>query len=100
MPAYFHNARFYSPPFSFLAAAEQGRFEALVRDLAALEVAAASAAVDEGRVIEEPSGEVVRWRPGDMLAPLSAAVREYVGSREYAQAVAGSRETRRFRLVA
>ena len=98
VPAYFHNARFYAPPFSFLSAAEQGRFEALVRDLGPLTVAAASAAVDEGRVVEEPSGQVVRWTPGDMLAPLSAAVREYVSSPEYRGAAAAARERRRFRL--
>lgn len=99
VPAYFHNARFYAPPFSFLSAAEQGRFEALVRDLGPLAVAAASAAIDEGRVIEKPSGQVVRWIPGDMLAPLSTAVRDYVGSSEYLGAVAAARAGRRFRLA-
>ena len=99
VPAYFHNARFYAPPFSFLSAAEQGRFEVLVRDLGTLPMAVASAAVAEGRVIEEPAGQIVRWAPGHMLAPLSTAVREYAGSPEYLGAVATARAGLRFRMA-
>src|SRR5262249_59497054 len=87
VPAYFHNARFYAPPFAFLSASEQGRFEALRRDLAGLTVAEASAAVDEGCVIEEGTGAVASWTPGPMVAALSPALRAYFASRAYADAV-------------
>jgi hypothetical protein len=99
VPAFFHNAKFYAPPFAFLDAAEQGRFEALCRDLAGHPVADASAALEAGRVVEVASGEPVTWSPGDMLAALSPPVREYLASPEYARAVAAARDSRHFRVA-
>jgi hypothetical protein len=100
VPAYFHNAKFYAPPFAFLSAAEQGRFEALCRDLADVPVAEASAALQAGRVLDVATGEPVTWSPGDMVAALSPAVREYLSSAECSHAVAAARDGRRFRLAA
>jgi len=99
VPAFFHNAKFYAPPFAFLTAAEQGRFEALCRDLAGQAVADASAALEAGRVVEVVSGEPVTWSPGDMLAALSPPVREYLASPEYERAVAAARDAHRFRVA-
>jgi hypothetical protein len=99
VPAYFHNAKFYAPPFAFLAAAEQGRFEALCRDLAGLPVADASAALEAGRVVDVATGEPVTWSPGDMLAALSPPVRAYLASPEYAHGVAAARDACRFRVA-
>jgi hypothetical protein len=99
VPAYFHNAKFYAPPFAFLDAAEQGRFEALCRDLEAVSVADASAALEAGRVVAGADGEPVTWSPGAMLAPLSPPVREYLASPEYRRAVAVSRDGHRFRIA-
>ncbi|TMK69003.1 MAG: hypothetical protein E6G48_09485 [Actinobacteria bacterium] len=100
VPAYYHNAKFYAPPFAFLSAAEQGRFEALGRDLAGVPVAEASAALQAGRVLDASTGEPVTWSPGDMVAALSPPLREYLSSTEYANAVATARDDRRFRLAA
>jgi hypothetical protein len=100
VPAYFHNAKFYAPPFAFLSAAEQGRFEALCRDLADVPVAEASAALQAGRVLDVATGEPVTWSPGDMVAALSPPVRAYLSSAEYAHAVATARDGRWFRLAA
>jgi len=99
VPAYFHNAKFYAPPFAFLDSAEQGRFEALRRDLAGVPVAEASAALEAGRVVDAATSEPVTWSPGDMLAALSPPVREYLASPEYARAVAVARDAQRFRLA-
>jgi hypothetical protein len=98
VPAYFHNAKFYAPPFAFLAAVEQGRFEALCRDLAG-PVADASAALEAGRVVDVATGEPVTWSPGDMLAALSPPVRAYLASPEYASAVAAARDAHHFRVA-
>jgi hypothetical protein len=98
VPAYFHNALFYAPPFAFLSGAEHGRFQALRRDLAPLGVAPASTAVDEGRVVDTPTGEVAAWRPGPMLAALSPALRSYFTSTGYAQAADTARQRHRFRV--
>jgi hypothetical protein len=99
VPAFFHNAKFYAPPFAFLYAAEQGRFEALCRDLAGCPVAEASAALEAGRVLDAATGEPVTWSPGDMLAALSPPVREYLASPEYSREVAAAREACRFRVA-
>ena len=95
----FHNARFYAPPFAFLSPAEQGRFEALCRDLAALPVAEASEAVEAGRVVDEATGEAVEWAPGEMIAPVTRPVRRYLESSAYRDAAAAAREAHSFRVV-
>jgi len=50
-PAHFHTAFAARRHFAFVDAARQGRFEALVRDLAPLPLLAATEAVSEGRVL-------------------------------------------------
>ena len=99
VPAFFHNAKFYAPPFAFLSPREQGRFEALCRDLAGHPIAEASAALEAGRVLDVATGEPVTWSPGDMLAALSPPLRAYLATPEYARAVAAAREAHRFRLA-
>jgi hypothetical protein len=99
VPAFFHNAKFYAPPFAFLDAAEQGRFEALCRDLAGITVAEASAALEAGRVVDAARGEPVTWAPGDMIAALSPPLRVHLASPEYGGAVAAARDAHRFRVA-
>ena len=98
LPEYYHNAVFYAPIFKFLSAERQGRFEALRRDAKLLHVAQASAAVAQGRVIEEPWGAPLVWEPGEMIAPLTDATRGYLESPAYVTAVARARDAARFRL--
>jgi GNAT superfamily N-acetyltransferase len=99
LPEYFHNAVFYSAMFRFLAPARQGRFEALRRDLAGLHVAEASAAVEAGRVREQPGNRSLRWEPGEMAAPIAAGLRDYLDSEEYAKAVAAASAAVGYRLA-
>jgi hypothetical protein len=99
VPQYYHNAVFYSAIFRFLSPDRQGRFEALRRDLARLPVARASALVESGLVAPTPGDEPFVWTPADMATPLTAPLRAYFDSAEYAGAVAESREATRFRLL-
>lgn len=99
VPEYYHNALFYSAIFRFSSPARQGRFEALRRDLAGLSVAQASAAVEKGRVLEEPRGLPFAWPPGEMLSPLTKPLQAYFDSADYAAAAAESRGAVRFRLT-
>ncbi|MGE0453079.1 MAG: hypothetical protein AB7O37_02140 [Vicinamibacteria bacterium] len=99
LPEYFHNAVFYSEIFRFLHPRQQGRFEALRRDLAGLHVAAASFAIDAGRVVSEPAGEPLRWEPGEMVAPLTGRLRRAFDSDDYAAAVGEAKHAARFRLL-
>ena len=98
VPEYFHNAVFYSAAYQFVSPARQGRFLALRRDLASLSVAAASRAVDQGRVIEEPEARPLSWESGEMIAALTDPVRGYLESREWKTAAAVACEAARFRL--
>lgn len=98
LPEYYHNAVFYARAFRFIAPERQGRFEALRRDLGQLPVAQASAAIEQGRVLEEPWGAPLRWEPGEMVTPLSDGVRGFLDSRAYQAATAKARDGAHFRL--
>jgi hypothetical protein len=98
-PEYYHNAVLYSSLFRFLSPTRQGRFLALCRDLATLRVAAASSAVDAGRVVEEPAGRVFEWESGEMVAPVGRGLAEYLDSSEYRRAAEAVRDAVRFRLA-
>lgn len=97
-PEHYHNAVFYSALFRFASPEREGRFQALRRDLAALSVAAASKAVDQGRVREGLKRHPFAWQPGEMIAPLGDHVRGYLEGAAYQAAMADARAKARFRL--
>lgn len=97
-PEFFHNAVLYSPLYRFVSPARQGTFEALVRDLEPLPLAAASAAVEEGRVTREGTAEALVWEPGEMITPLTEPVRHWLETPAYAEAVQHASESVRFRV--
>ncbi len=97
-PQYFHNAVFYRRAFRFISPPREGRFQALARDLGALPVAEASAALEEGRVEEAGVGRAA-WEPGEMVSPLTRGIRSYLDSPDYARAVEAAREQARFRVA-
>lgn len=84
VPKFFHDAAifFRSRLFLFLAAEEQGRFEALLRDLGSLPLARASAAVARGGVCDA-HGATVFWSPGLQVCPLSPELTAYFHSPQY-----------------
>lgn len=98
-PAYYHSAVLYSRLFRFLSPRREGRMDALRRDLEALDITEASWAVEEGRVVEEPAGKVLRWRPSEMVAPLTRVLKSYMKSGEYEAAVAAARDAVRYRVL-
>jgi GNAT superfamily N-acetyltransferase len=98
-PAHYHNAVFYSRLFRFLSARREGRMCALRRDLESLSVTDASWAVEQGRVVEEPGGKVLRWRPSEMVAPITRVLKTYMKSDPYEAAVAEAREATHYRLL-
>jgi hypothetical protein len=66
-PAWYHTAFAVRHDFRFADAARQGRFEALLRDLAGMPLLEATRAVTEGRVSLD--GETYRWSPDLMVGP-------------------------------
>ena len=88
-PAGFHTAYASRGQLRFVDPGRQGRFEALVRDLAGIPLAAATAAVASGQVLL--GGEPYRWEPDEMV----------LWRRPHAQdagAIAAAREAARFEL--
>ena len=64
-PAHFHTAFAGRHHFSFVDAARQGRFEALIRDLGDMPLLEATRAIDEGRVFLD--GKPYSWEPDEMV---------------------------------
>jgi len=88
VPKFFHDAAifFRSRLFLVLDGEEQGRFEALARDLNHLRLGDASLAVIGGAVRDAHSG-VVAWVPGYQVFPLSPVLTAYFHSAAYAARV-------------
>jgi hypothetical protein len=99
VPEHYHNALFYAGQFRFLDPIEQGRFEALRRDLSGLGVADASFAIEDGRVRDEAADRAYVWDPGAMVAPVSSALAAAVASAPYREAVAAARDAARFQVA-
>lgn len=99
VPEHYHNALFYAGQFRFLDAAEQGRFEALRRDLSGMPVAEASFAVEAGRVRDEAAGRAYAWDPGAMVSPLTPTVVAVLASDGYQGTLAAARDAARFRIT-
>lgn len=65
-PAAFHVAYVARRDFRFIDPAREGRFEALVRDLADIPLSAATRGIDEGLV--DLDGQPYRWEATDMIS--------------------------------
>jgi hypothetical protein len=95
-PGYFHNALFYGEAFRFLSAEREGRFQALRRDLAPLSPAAASWAVERGRVQEKnlATGETRRlvWEPAPMIDAQAPGLGKALQGRAYARLAGEARD--------
>jgi hypothetical protein len=85
VPKFYHDAVIFlhSRLFLFLDGEEQGRFEALARDLRHLRLGDASLAVLRGAV-RDAHGLVAKWVPGYQVLPLSPSLTAYFHSRHYA----------------
>lgn len=96
-PKFFHDAVifFRSRLFLFLDGEEQGRFEALARDLRSLPLGDASLAILLGRV-RDAGGVPVQWMPSFQVFPLRPEVTAYLHSPRYAELVARGFETNAF----
>jgi hypothetical protein len=84
VPKFFHDALIFyrSRLFLFFDAGEQGRFEALARDLAALPLGDASLAL-AGGCVRDAHDRVVCWQPGLLVLPLSARFAAYFNDPRY-----------------
>jgi hypothetical protein len=98
-PKFFHDAVIFhrSRLFLFLDGREQGRFEALRRDLSALSLQQATLAV-AGWCVRGEGDRVLRWNPGYQIFPVSERLTAHFHSPRYAADVAEARHTSHFRV--
>ncbi len=94
-PAHFHNALLYGKVMHFVDPEMEGRFQALRRDLRGLDLAEATQAVDEGRVIDA-EGRPVKWQGVPQVMPITLQVMTWFDSPEYKDAVARTRDAGHF----
>ncbi|HUI26365.1 MAG TPA: hypothetical protein VL403_09810 [Candidatus Kryptonia bacterium] len=97
VPKFFHDAVIFhrSRLFLFLDGAEQGRFEALARDLRSLSLGDASLAL-VSRCVHEVQRGVIEWFPGYQVFPISPPLTGYFHSDEYAARVTEALQAHRF----
>lgn len=91
VPAYFHNAVFYSEAFSYFDPEFQGRFLAMSRDIlpqAFASVAGASWALNWKMVVRmDREDEPVEWFHDAMVSPVSERLTNYFDSKLYQREV-------------
>ncbi len=97
VPSSYHVAAQSRRVVRFLRPRDEALFRALERALDGLHLAAASRAVDEGRV-RRADGSVFQWQGLPMVLPVSARLEERVSGPDYDAAVAAAEEDFSFRL--
>jgi hypothetical protein len=97
MPKFPHDALIFchSLGFLFLDAREQGRMEALWRDLGHLGLRDLSLAMI-GQSVRDARGYVASWSPGLQVHPVGAVLADYVNSDAYARARAEALASARY----
>jgi hypothetical protein len=98
VPKFFHDAAIFyrSRLFLFLDPGEQGRFEALTRDLGGLSLGDASLALVAG-CVRDAANRVVCWQPGLLVLPLSPAFTAYFHAEAYTAEAARAAAASTFR---
>lgn len=97
LPKFFHDAAIFyrSRLFLFLDPHEQGRFEALLRDLSSLSLRDSTLAL-LGNAIRDADGSAVAWQPGLQVMPLSQQLTDFFHADAYQAASKRTFETSGF----
>lgn len=84
VPSQFHVAAYGKSRLAFFDPAAQARFEALLDLFRDVPLPEATRAIAEGRVRDDETGEVLRWRPQPMVLPVSEKLEQRMktGGRE------------------
>lgn len=83
VPDHFHTALFYSRTFRYLDPEEEGRFQAIVRDLTGVPLALSSDAIREGCLVDRATGSTVPWVASEQVMPGRGPLRRFLRSEEY-----------------
>ncbi len=98
VPSQYYMAAVGHRHLKFLDPEVQGRFEALRHAVRSLRIAHANRAVEAGAVVDDTTGEPVRWLPALGVLPVSDDLRDRVHNSTYRDAVRRARRAARFVL--
>lgn len=95
VPSHYHLAVKGRKYLRFIDPVDEAWAQAVQRTVSHLPLAEATRAVDEGRVVDNATGETVHWHPMHMALPISEKLREHLRSDDYeARVGAASRDLR------
>ncbi|MBW2734707.1 MAG: hypothetical protein JRH20_20160, partial [Deltaproteobacteria bacterium] len=99
LPEHFHNGHLYGKVMRFLDPKAEAQLRAVERDLKGVPLVKLTAAVGEGRVVEDGSGEVLRWEPHTQVLPVTPRLARYFEGASYQRQVEQAMKALRYRLV-
>lgn len=97
-PSHFHLAVQGRHHLRFLKPEDQARFEALREALSGVPLPEAALWLEEGRVVDEMTGQPVRYEPGITVFPVSARLKSLVSGDAYEAMVRRERAGLRFAI--
>jgi hypothetical protein len=99
VPSQYYMAGVGARHLKFVDPAHQGRFEALHAAIRTLGFAQANQALNAGEVVDDATGEPVRWEPRPMVLPVSDRLRARVAGRDYREEAARVRSRVSFKVL-
>ncbi len=90
VPSHYHLAATSKRYLRFVDPADEAWYRAVERALAALPLAEATAALEQGRVVDRATGRPQAWRPRPMMLPVSDRLRRRIEGETYEAAVAAA----------
>lgn len=99
VPSQYYMAGVGARHLKFVDPAHQGRFEALHAAIRMLGFAQANQVLNAGEVVDDATGEPVRWEPRPMVLPVSDRLRARVAGRDYREEAARVRSRVSFKLL-
>jgi len=83
VPAYYHTAAQGKRLLRFLSPEHEGLFQAIQAALAPFPLDEATAAFEEGRVVDAATGQVFRWQPMAMVLPVTDRLQQQLMAPDY-----------------
>lgn len=99
IPRHYHNAVLYSKQMLCFYPEDQGRLEAMKRDLHGLPLVETSLQIEDGKLRQDGSDEPVLWEGKPQVMPIRPGLNAYFARAGYIQAVARMRDALKFHLV-
>jgi len=98
IPEHYHGALFYSRLFRFWDPGMEGKLKAMKRDFKNEPLWKVSWAVFLDCLVNETTGELEKWQPGEQIKPVSKRLKKYFDHPDYKRQVKDAFEKYRFSI--